>query len=30
LACMYDLAAIGIAAVCFAFLFALVWILDRV
>jgi len=27
---MYDLAAIGIAVVCFAFLFALLWALERV
>jgi len=27
---MYDLAAIGIAAACFAFAFLLVYVLDRV
>jgi hypothetical protein len=27
---MYDLAAIGIAAACFSFVYALLWILDRV
>jgi hypothetical protein len=27
---MYDLAAIGVAAVCFGFVFALLYVLDRV
>jgi hypothetical protein len=27
---MYDLAAIGIAAACFAFLFVILWVFDRV
>jgi hypothetical protein len=27
---MYDLAAIGIAAACFAFVFLILWVLDRV
>jgi hypothetical protein len=30
LGCMYDLAAIGIAAACFAFVFAILWVLERV
>jgi hypothetical protein len=29
-ALMYDLAAIGIAAACFAFSFLLIYVLDRV
>jgi len=27
---MYDLAALGIAAACFAFIFLLLWVLERV
>jgi len=27
---MYDLAAFGVAAACFAFVFLLLWVLDRV
>jgi len=27
---MYDLAAIGIALACFAVIFTLLWVLDRV
>jgi len=27
---MYDLAAIAIALACFAFVFALLWVLERV
>jgi hypothetical protein len=27
---MYDLAAIGIAAACFAFAYLILWVLDRV
>jgi len=27
---MYDLAAIGIAAACFAFVYLILWVLDRV
>ena len=30
LAPMYDLAAIGIAAACFAFAYLILWVLDRV
>jgi hypothetical protein len=27
---MYDLAAIGIAAACFAFVYMILWVLDRI
>jgi len=27
---MYDLAALGIAAACFAFAYLILWLLDRV
>jgi len=27
---MYDLAALAIAAACFAFIFGLLWVLERV
>jgi len=27
---MYDLAALGIAAACFAFVYLILWVLDRV
>jgi len=27
---MYDLAALGIAGACFAFVFVILWVLDRV
>jgi len=27
---MYDLAALGIATACFAFIFLLLWVLERV
>ena len=27
---MYDLAALGIAAACFAFVYLLLWVLERV
>jgi len=27
---MYDLAAIGIAAACFAFAYLILWVLDRI
>jgi len=27
---MYDLAAIGIAAACFAFVYLILWVLERV
>jgi len=27
---MYDLAALGIAAACFAFIFLMLWVLERV
>jgi hypothetical protein len=27
---MYDLAAIGIAAACFAFIFVILWVFERV
>jgi len=27
---VYDLAAIGIAAACFAFVYVILWVLDRV
>ena len=30
MACVYDLAALAIAAACFAFAFALIWVLGRV
>jgi hypothetical protein len=28
--CMYDLAALAIAAACFFFAFALLWVLERI
>jgi len=27
---VYDLAALGVAAVCFAFIYLLLWVLDKV